>query len=131
MTQMGGCHCGAIRYTVEGEPEHSALCHCGDCTRSAGAPMVGWAMFPVDQVSIVGTPVTYRSSPPVARLFCGACGTGLFYTNGMAFPGMIDIQISTFDDPDAFPPGAHIQVAEAARWESEAHKLPRFDRFPG
>src|SRR5262245_25617643 len=32
----GGCHCGAIRYQVEGEAIVHALCHCTDCRRHAG-----------------------------------------------------------------------------------------------
>ena len=44
----GGCHCGAIRYEVEGAPIHAALCHCTDCRRQAGAPMVSWTLFDND-----------------------------------------------------------------------------------
>ena len=53
----GGCHCGAVRYTVEGEPAHAALCHCRDCTRCAGAQMVGWALFPREAVTISGATI--------------------------------------------------------------------------
>ncbi len=42
----GQCHCGAVQYEVTGKPINHALCHCTDCRRHAGAPMVGWAMFP-------------------------------------------------------------------------------------
>ncbi|WP_336964285.1 GFA family protein [Sphingobium aquiterrae] len=127
----GGCHCGAIRYTVEGEAEHSALCHCSDCRKSAGAPMVGWALFPADKVRITGDPVRYRSSEHATRSFCGTCGTGLFYTSDAIFQGKIDIQTATLDDPDAYPPTACIQVAEAAHWMEKLPALPRFARFPG
>ena len=41
----GGCHCGAIRYQAEGEALTHALCHCTDCRRHAGAPLVGWTMY--------------------------------------------------------------------------------------
>jgi len=58
-------------------------------------------------------------------------GTGLFYYSESVFPGKVDIQSATFDDPDASPPGAHIQVAEAPRWAADAHALPKFERFPG
>ncbi|MFZ4382519.1 MAG: GFA family protein, partial [Sandarakinorhabdus sp.] len=27
---------------------HVVLCHCSDCRKSAGAPMVAWAMFADD-----------------------------------------------------------------------------------
>ena len=66
----------------------SALCHCTDCRRSAGAPMVGWALFPSDRVTIAG-------DPPDLRLVAGhrtrhsapTCGTGLFYRNEAILPG--------------------------------------------
>jgi hypothetical protein len=41
----GRCHCGAVRYALAGEPKWSALCHCGDCRRHAGAPMVGFFYY--------------------------------------------------------------------------------------
>lgn len=126
----GGCHCGAIRYETTGEPAHSALCHCADCRKSAGAPMVGWALFPEDKVAIEGETVRYRSSAHVTRHFCATCGTGLFYTSTAMFQGMIDIQTATFDDQAAFAPMAHVQWAEAAPWMATVLELPRFDRFP-
>ena len=127
----GGCRCGAIRYSAEGEPAHSALCHCADCRRSSGAPMVGWALFPQEAVSVEGTPVTYESSPNTFRQFCGTCGTGLFYRNEAIFPGQVDIQVATLDDPDALPPQARIQTAEAPHWFARFTDLPAFERFPG
>lgn len=127
----GRCHCGAVRYTVAGEPEHAALCHCSDCTRAAGAQMVGWALFPREAVTVFGSPVEYRSSEHGRRQFCGTCGTGLFYTSEAAFPGKIDIQIATLDEPEAYPATAHIQVAEDPAWMKGEHDLPRFERYPG
>lgn len=131
MTFTGRCHCGAIRYVAEGEPRHHALCHCVDCRRHAGAPMVGWLAFGVDQVNVFGDPVTYESSSSGRRQFCGACGTGLFYTNAQYLPGIIDIQSCTLDDPEAMPPGAQIQVAERLGWMAHVDDLPRFERYPG
>lgn len=126
----GRCRCGAIQYEAEGEPVYSALCHCSDCRKSAGAPMVGWALFPENKVRITGEPKLYRSSEDVFRHFCGTCGTGLFYGNPVTFPGMIDIQTATLDDQSAFPPAIHVQWAEAAPWMEDAHSLPKFDRYP-
>lgn len=127
----GGCHCGAIRYAVEGQPAHAALCHCRDCTHHAGAQMVGWALFPRAAVTITGEPRVYKSSADGRRLSCAACGTGLFYLNETIFPGQIDVQIATLDDPEAFPAAVHIQVADDPRWMADVAALPRFDRYPG
>lgn len=127
----GRCHCGAITYSAEGEPEHHALCHCADCRRAAGAPMVGWIAFKDDRVTVTGKPVAHASSPGVTREFCGTCGTGLFYRNPDLLPGIVDIQSCTLDHPEAFPPGAHIQAAERLAWMEGVDGLPKFERYPG
>lgn len=131
MTIPGGCHCGAIRYQAVGAPLHHGLCHCTDCRRCAGAPMVGWAMYPAEAVTVTkGEAKIYKSSENGRRHFCAACGTGLFYVNEAVLPGMIDIQSATFDDPNIVPPRGHIQVAERIAWMERAHELPTFDRYP-
>ena len=48
MTQTGGCHCGAVRYEVIGAPHSVMLCHCADCRKNSGAPLVAWAAFAED-----------------------------------------------------------------------------------
>jgi len=132
MGRSGGCHCGAIRYDVDGEPQHVALCHCSDCRRSAGAPMVSWAAFTEDALTVTqGQTITFNSSGAAMRSFCGTCGTGLFYRNADMLPGIVDIQSVTLDDPEALPPEAHIQVAERLHWMDDLDSLTRFERFPG
>jgi hypothetical protein len=132
MAEQGGCHCGAVRYEVRGEPQHVALCHCGDCRKSAGAPMVAWAAFAEADFALTkGEPVTFNSSGTALRSFCGTCGTGLWYRNAAMLPGIVDVQAATLDNAEAFPAGAHIQVAERLNWMATAHELPAFERFPG
>lgn len=132
MTYSGGCHCGAIRYEASGTAKHVALCHCSDCRKSAGAPMVSWAAFAEGELTIVqGEPKTFNSSGTALRSFCPDCGTGLFYRNATFLPGIVDIQSATLDDPNALPAGAHIQTEERIGWMETAHNLPVFERFPG
>lgn len=132
MARAGGCHCGAIRFEVGGEPAHVALCHCGDCRRSAGAPMVAWAAFRDDALNLLqGEPAAFSSDGTGRRNFCGTCGTGLFYRNEAVLPGLVDIQVGVFDDAEALAPGAHIQAAERLGWMKTQHELPAFERYPG
>ncbi len=131
MLITGGCHCGAIRYQVDGEALNHGLCHCTDCRRHAGAPMVGWTMYPEGAVKVLqGAPKVYTSSENGRRHFCPDCGTGLFYTNAVVLPGIIDIQSGTYDDPGLVPARAHVQVAERIGWMATAHELPTFERYP-
>ena len=131
MRISGGCHCGDIRYEVDGEPIVHTLCHCSDCRRHAGAPVVGWAMFAEDALTITrGEPKVYASSEHGRRHFCANCGSGLFYGNAENLPGIVDVQSATFDDPGAIPAMMHIQTAERIGWMKQAHDLPEFERFP-
>ena len=109
----GGCHCGAVRYKTDGKVEHHALCHCVDCRKSAGAPAVSWCLVPTDSLTITGETRAYASSEHGRRSFCVACGTGLFYTNAVIFPGMTDIQ-----------------AAERIGWMATLDQIPAFDRYP-
>jgi hypothetical protein len=131
MALKGGCQCGAVRYQVNGTPQHVALCHCNDCRKSAGAPMVAWAAFAEGEFTLLqGDLTTFNSSGSAMRSFCGTCGTGIAYRNAEFLPGIVDIQTLTLDDPNALPAGSHIQVAERIGWMAEAHSLPEFQRFP-
>ena len=131
MTIAGGCHCGAVRYEVEGEALTHALCHCTDCRRHSGAPMVAWTMYPEAALRVTkGAVRVYVSSEHGRREFCAECGTGLFYRNAEVLPGIVDIQSATYDNPDAVPAQVQIQVADRIGWMAEAHALPSFDRYP-
>lgn len=131
MTTTGGCHCGKVRDRAESEPEHHALCHCEDCRRWSGAPVVGWIAFKADALVVTGELGTYQSSTQGERQFCPACGTGLFYRNEAALPGLIDVQSGTLDDLAANPPGAQIMVKDRLPWMDGVNDLPGFRTYPG
>ncbi len=127
----GYCHCGAIRYEATGAPFYTGLCHCSDCRRHAGAPMVGWTAYPEDGLTLLqGAPKVYASSEHGRRHFCPDCGTGLFYYNAQILPGIVDIQVGTLDHPEEAVPEMHVQVAERLAWMAKAHDLPAFERYP-
>ena len=93
--------------------------------------MVAWAGFSEECLTVTkGNPKTINSSGASFRSFCADCGTGLFYRNAQFIPGMVDVQSSTLDDPDALEPTMHIQTAEQVGWMKWVHELPAFERFP-
>ena len=130
--RTGRCHCGKLSYQVTGEPITVSLCHCTDCRRAAGAPMVAWAMFPATALEVMAGEVkVYASSEHGRRHFCPDCGAGLFYHNDVTLPGIIDIQVVTLDDAESLPPRVQVQLAERLFWVPHAHDLPGFERYPG
>lgn len=121
---QGGCLCGAIRYTVCGQPLVSAVCHCRTCRKTASAPVLPFVTFPrVDFALTQGSPTDFHSSPEVTRSFCGHCGSPLTYTNNRQ-PDHIDIMTCSLDDPEAFPPACHIWASQRLRWMRLADGLP-------
>jgi hypothetical protein len=131
MTLTGGCHCGAVRYELSGPPNDVALCHCNDCRRNSGAPVMAWAGYAQDKLTITkGEPKTFRMSDVSYRSFCANCGTGLFYSNSDMLPGAVEVQSATLDDPEAAVPTLQIQVAERLGWMKTVHEIPEIERFP-
>lgn len=131
MSLTGRCLCGHIQYELIGAPNWVAICHCRDCQRSAGAPMVTWAIFPESNVKILsGTAKTINSSGTAMRSFCPECGTGLFYKNAATLPGLIDVQASTLDAPNALPPAVQVQTAERQSWVPHLGTIAAFERYP-
>ena len=129
-TLSGGCRCGAVRYEVRAVVRNS-ICHCRDCQRSSGAPMVEWMLADESALSVQGEPATFESSPGTVRSFCATCGTGLFYRNRAVFPGQVDVQTATLDDPgQAPPPTAQVQSVEQRVWVANLGAIQAFQRYP-
>ncbi len=129
---QGGCQCGAVRYELAGPPDRVSVCHCRDCQRSAGAPMVSWAVLAKEKFRITkGAAREVNSSGDSFRYFCPDCGTGLYYINETFLPGLIDVQTMTLDAPDAFRPTAQVQTGEQATWVPHLNEIEAFRRYPG
>ncbi|BBC71403.1 aldehyde-activating protein [Altererythrobacter sp. B11] len=128
----GGCRCGEVRYEVEGPVLHHALCHCGDCRASSGAPVMAWMAFAQDGFRVTkGTAKAFHGSGGSVRHFCGTCGSGLYFLNAEMLPGVVDIQSATLDDAAEHAPTAQIQTAERLPWMTRLGEMAEFERFPG
>ena len=128
----GGCRCGAVRYQADvTDATRHGLCHCRDCRRSSGAPVMAWLAVPKDRFTVTrGTATRWDGDGGAERYFCGRCGTGLYYFNEGVLPGICDIQSSTLDDAAAYAPAIQIQCAEWLGWMAGLGNLPEVERFP-
>lgn len=131
----GGCMCGAVRYEVTGEPFLVSHCHCQSCRKHNGAPVVTLAGYKSGQVGFEGDERRiYESSPGVGRAFCGACGTPLTWEgdSGEEELGFIvELHLSTFDDPERLVPTGHAFYPERISWFDTADSLPRYEGLVG
>jgi hypothetical protein len=87
---------------------------------------VAWATFPAREFAVTrGALAERRSSPPVTRGFCPACGTALTYAHD-ARPGEIDVALAALDEPASVRPECHIWFSHRLPWMEPGDGLPRF-----
>lgn len=125
-TLSGGCHCGAVRYEAKGPPFQEANCHCSICRRTTGAPFVAWLSVPRTGFRFThGSPTRYPSSSHASRTFCATCGTQLTFESERA-AAYVDLTIASLDAAHAWPPKAHIYVADKLPWMRTDDGLPQY-----
>ncbi|MET1079426.1 MAG: GFA family protein [Pseudomonas sp.] len=123
-SQQGGCHCGAIRYQVNGVLDDIAHCHCSICRRTSGGILTTWATLPLSAfVWLHGTPRQHASSVSCTRYFCGDCGAQLALYTRLS-PGSLDITVATLDHPESAPADRQIWVQDRLPWLRLAGSLP-------
>ncbi len=122
----GRCMCGETRYEVSGEILWTALCHCVDCQRAAGADYVSWFGAEAEQTKWCGPRGFYRSSPGTTRSFCTACGTPMSFESEK-FPGEVHLYAPTLEDRSQYVPTKHIFWSERVPWYGGSHELVKFE----
>jgi len=127
MPITGGCMCGAVRYEADGESLKVGHCHCHSCRSHTGAPVVTFVVFEQDRVKFTkGNRKIYNSSPGVGRGFCDQCGTPLTWEGDAWDRSIIEVHISTLDNPNAFVPTVHWFHGERIDWFDVTDNLPRY-----
>lgn len=128
----GGCQCGAVRYRLTAPCVWTGYCHCRQCQRAHGAPVVLWLTVPSDGIVFDrGSLAWHRSSPQAERGFCAACGSPLAWkaaTPAEANDPGIDIAAASLDDAGDVRPEMHLWCDSAVPWLSIADDLPRLPR---
>jgi len=71
----GACHCGAARWTLEGDPGSITACNCTLCRRYGTL----WAYdYEHERIRVFGPTASYtrtgKSDPALEILFCPTCG---------------------------------------------------------
>lgn len=79
-TLRGSCHCGAVRFEVDGPIRDALACHCTQCRKVSGHYWAA-ASVPVSNWRVTESRGLrwFRSSPVAQRGFCADCGATLFW----------------------------------------------------
>lgn len=123
----GACRCGLISAEIGAEPLLRSYCHCRDCRKQTGAPVMAFVAFRDGAVTWFGTPKTFRSGG-VERSFCEHCGSQIGYRDDH-LPGEIYFTLGFMDDPEHYPPMWHAFEQRRLPFLHIEDDLPRYDGF--
>jgi len=123
---LGGCLCGAVRFSVHGGTKWCAHCHCTMCQRAHGAGYVTWVGVAEENFTLeLGEESLhwYASSPDAERGFCRTCGSSLFFRS-RRWPGEIHIARASFPGGIDRMPEAHVFYDSHVDWMGLDGALP-------
>jgi hypothetical protein len=124
----GSCFCGAVQWTVSGEPAAMGYCHCESCRHWSAGPVNAFTLWQPAAVKItrgadnIGS---YNRTPNSSRKWCKICGGHIFSDHpGM---GLIDVYAAVIPD-FPFRPAVHVNYQEATLRIRDG--LPKLKDFP-
>ena len=124
----GGCFCGAVQFTVSGEPVAMGYCHCESCRRWSAGPVNAFTLWKPEAVLItrgadnIGT---YNKTTRSYRKWCKTCG-GHVFTNHPHW-GLIDVYAAVIPE---FPYTAAVHVNYAETVLHLHDDLPKLKDIP-
>jgi hypothetical protein len=111
-TYDASCFCGAVQFTVSGEPAAMGYCHCESCRKWSAGPVNAFTLWKPDAVRItrgadkIGS---FAKTPNSQRKWCKDCGGHLFTDHPKW--SLVDVYAALIPD---FPykPGVHVHYQE-------------------
>jgi hypothetical protein len=112
--RLGGCQCGAIRFSSEGEAETLFICHCRECQKQSDSAFGMSPRVPRPGLTILsGQPKVW--SRAIDSLYhpdcvlCSTCGSRSRHESSAA-PEMVSIKVGCLDLPVDILDATHIRT---------------------
>jgi len=105
-TYTGGCHCGAVRYEVDMEPEQAMVCNCSHChIKGLVLTFVSPEQFRLTKGSEDELTDYQFNKKTIHHFFCPVCGVESFARGKKGEETMYAINLRCIDglDLDAIP----------------------------
>ncbi len=124
----GQCHCGAVTYQAEIDPEQVSICHCTDCQHLTGSPYRVTVICGAKDVRLTGrAPKVYAKHGDNGRTrfqhFCEDCGAPLFTSGEEGGPDDWGIRWGSIRQRDQLRPKRQIWCRSAAPWINDVKGL--------
>jgi hypothetical protein len=124
----GQCHCGAVSYQADIDPERVSICHCTDCQALTGSPFRVTVICSGEQIRMTGGATKiYRKTGDNGQArfqhFCPECGSPLF-TSGEGGEEDWGIRWGSIRQRDRLQPMRQIWCRSAVPWINHVKGLP-------
>ncbi len=133
----GGCHCGAITYEAEIDPENVGICHCTDCQSLSASAFRTVVRIPEADFRILsGEPKIYikigDSGAKRAQGFCAECGSAIYATSVGATsagegPKIYGVRLGTARQRAELTPKKQIWFRSAVHWLPDLDSIPKVE----
>lgn len=132
MQVRGRCHCGAITYSAEVDPQRVSVCHCTDCQMLTGSAYRVSVPAPRETFKLhSGQPKAYvktaESGAKRIHAFCPDCGTPV-YSSAIADTPAYSLRVGCLEQRADLPPKRQIWCRSAVPWSENLGDLPQQDR---
>jgi hypothetical protein len=133
MKVEGRCHCGAINYEAEIDPEAVRICHCTDCqTLTGSAYRVNVQTPSASFVLRSGQPKIYiktaESGNRRAHAFCPDCGTPIYAAAEGPSPPNFALRVGTLKQRRELKPTRQIWSRSQLPWAADLRDVTTVDR---
>ena len=128
MTLTGGCNCGRVRYSIQGEPLRVGICHCERCRKESGSAFSYSGVWKREAVTLSGElGLGCWESRAGGDRFCQRCGSSLFcWSEGS---DEIEVKLGTLDDPPGAPPPCYeLWTIRREHWLAALEGAEQHDR---
>lgn len=132
---QGSCFCGAIEFTLTGQPEAMGYCHCDSCRHWSAGPVNAFTLWQPDSLKITQgadnldafdkIAATDNKMGPSNRKWCKTCGSHVFIDHPTM--ELVDVPAVIIED-FPFAPGFHVHYQESVHPMQDG--LPKFKDLP-
>jgi hypothetical protein len=127
----GSCHCGAITFEADVEPETARICHCTDCQQLTGTAFRSTVQARAETFVLRGSPTLYvktaDSGNKRTHAFCPTCGAPVFAA-ALPNPKTYSVRLGSLRQRHEIRPRAQYWCRSALPWSTSVEGLEKHDR---